>query len=49
VFKAAVGKEELKAIIGSMSDLDIARFLYCQEMAGAYLAIGKLVASVNVV
>jgi hypothetical protein len=24
-----------------MSDLDIARFLYCQEMAGAYLAVGK--------
>ena len=41
MFKAAVGKEELKAIIGSMSDLDIARFLYCQEMAGAYLAVGK--------
>ena len=24
-----------------MSDLDVARFLYCQEMAGAYLAVGK--------
>ncbi len=24
-----------------MSDLDIARFLYCQEMAGAHLAVGK--------
>ncbi|OBX17574.1 hypothetical protein A9995_15555 [Erythrobacter sp. QSSC1-22B] len=24
-----------------MSDLDLARFLYCQEMAGAYLAVGK--------
>lgn len=41
MFKAAVGKEQLKAIIGSMSDLDVARFLYCQEMAGAYLAVAK--------
>ncbi|MFB0872672.1 MULTISPECIES: hypothetical protein [unclassified Sphingobium] len=41
MFKTAVGKKELSAIIQSMSDLDVARFLYCQEMAGAYLAVGK--------
>ncbi|GGO94147.1 hypothetical protein [Stakelama pacifica] len=41
MFKTAVGKKELSAIIESMSDLDVARFLYCQEMAGAYLAVGK--------
>lgn len=41
MFKATVGRQELTAIIGSMSDMDVARFLYCQEMAGAYLAVGK--------
>lgn len=41
MFKATVGKSELTSIVDSMSDLDIARFLYCQEMAGAYLAVGK--------
>lgn len=40
MFNTAVGEAELTAIIGSMSDLDVARFLYCQEMAGAYLAVG---------
>lgn len=29
------------ALIETMSSLDIARFLYCQEMAGTYLAVGK--------
>lgn len=41
VFKTVVDRKELSAIIGSMSDLDVARFLYCHEMAGAYLAVGK--------
>ena len=29
-------------LIRGMSDEDMARFRYCQEMAGAYLAVGKL-------
>lgn len=41
MFRAAIGKDELTAIIESMSGNDVARFLYCQEMAGAYLAVGK--------
>lgn len=41
MFRASVGRQELTEILGSMSDLDVARFLYCQEMAGAYLAVGK--------
>ena len=41
MFKPSVGKEELKAIIEQMSECDVSRFLYCQEMAGTYLAVGK--------
>lgn len=41
MFKATLGKDQLQAIIGSMSDEDVARFLYCQEMAGTYIAVGK--------
>ncbi|WP_298091838.1 hypothetical protein [uncultured Sphingomonas sp.] len=41
MFKATIGRNELQSLIEAMSDLDLARFLYCQEMAGAYLAVGK--------
>jgi hypothetical protein len=41
MFKATLTKDQLQAIIEAMSDIDVARFLYCQEMAGAYLAVGK--------
>jgi hypothetical protein len=41
MFKPNLTKAELREIIERMSDLDVARFLYCQEMAGAYLAVGK--------
>ena len=30
------------ALLKDMSDLEFARFRYCQEMAGTYLAVGKL-------
>lgn len=41
MFKPNLTKTELRQLIKRMSDLDFARFLYCQEMAGAYLAVGK--------
>lgn len=41
MFKATLSKDQLQTIIGSMSDEDVARFLYCQEMAGVYIAVGK--------
>ena len=41
MFKPNLTKAELRKIIEGMSGPDIARFLYCQEMAGAYLAVGK--------
>jgi hypothetical protein len=34
-------KDQLLGIIQGMSEDDIARFLYCQEMAGTYLAVGQ--------
>ena len=33
-------KVQLHSIIDEMSDLDFARFVYCQEMAGTYMAVG---------
>lgn len=41
MFKATISRDELQRLIGAMSNLDLARFLYCQEMAGTYLAVGK--------
>lgn len=41
MFQPDLTKAQLREIIESMSDLDVARFLYCQEMAGTYLAVGK--------
>jgi hypothetical protein len=41
MFKPNLTKAELRDIIERMSESDIARFLYFQEMAGAYLAVGK--------
>jgi hypothetical protein len=41
MFKPDLTKAQLRDIIEHMSDLDFARFLYCQEMAGAYIAAGK--------
>jgi len=41
MFKPNLTKAQLREIIEGMSDLDVTCFLYCQEMAGAYLAVGK--------
>lgn len=41
MFKATLKKHQLHTIIGLMSDIEVARFLYCQEIAGTYIAIGK--------
>ena len=41
MFKPDLTKAELREIIEGMSGHDVARFLYCQEMAGAYLAVAK--------
>lgn len=41
MFKASISREQLQTLIGTMSNLDLARFLYCQEMAGTYIAVGK--------
>jgi hypothetical protein len=41
MFKPNLTKAQLHEIIEGMSHLDVARFLYRQEMAGAYLAVGK--------
>ncbi|MGL3207844.1 hypothetical protein [Bradyrhizobium sp. BR 1433] len=41
MFKPNLTKSELGKIIKGMSALDIARFLYFQEIAGAHLAVGK--------
>jgi hypothetical protein len=41
MFKFGITKIQLSELIERMSDLDFARFLYCQEMAGAYIAAGK--------
>jgi hypothetical protein len=40
MLKAGINKAELQAMIAAMSDLDFARFVYCQEMAGTYMAVG---------
>lgn len=34
-------KAQLRDIIEGMSELDVTRFLYCQEMAGTYMAVGR--------
>ncbi|MEX2630989.1 MAG: hypothetical protein WD341_13720 [Tistlia sp.] len=41
MFTSDLTKAQLRDLIDGMSDLDVARFLYCQEMAGTYLAVGK--------
>lgn len=41
MFRPELSKEQLLEIIGAMSEDDVARFLYCHEMAGTYLAVGK--------
>ncbi len=40
MFKASISREQLQTLIGGMSELDLARFFYCQEMAGTYIAVG---------
>ena len=40
MFRPDLTKAQLSELIDQMSDDDLARFLYCQEMAGIYLAIG---------
>lgn len=41
MFYPGITRTELVEHIQKMSDIDLARFLYCQEMAGAYLAVGQ--------
>jgi hypothetical protein len=41
MFRPGLTKSELRDIVDEMSELDVARFLYCQEMAGTYLAVGQ--------
>lgn len=41
MFRPELTKAQLLGIIDAMSEDDIGRFLYCQEMAGAFLAVGK--------
>jgi len=41
MFRPNVTKAHLRDIIEDMSDIDFARFIYCQEMAGTFLAIGR--------
>lgn len=41
MFKSSATRDQLSEFIKEMPDLDFARFLYCQEMAGAFLAVGK--------
>jgi len=41
MFKPNLTRAQLLEIIEKMSDLDLARFLYWQQMAGGYLAVGK--------
>ncbi len=42
MFSPTFSKAQHLALLEGMSDLEFARFRYCQEMAGTYLAIGKL-------
>ncbi|MEQ8395613.1 hypothetical protein [Thalassobaculum sp.] len=41
MFRPDLTKAQLRDLIDGMSELDVARFLYCQEMAGTYLAVGR--------
>ena len=41
MFRPDLTKAQLRDIVDGMSELDVARYLYCQEMAGTYLAVGK--------
>lgn len=42
MFPPTFTKAQHLTLIEDMSGLEFARFRYCQEMAGTYLAIGKL-------
>lgn len=42
MFPPTFTKAQHLTLLEGMSDLEFARFRYCQEMAGTYLAIGKL-------
>lgn len=41
MFKPDLTKAQLRDVIDGMTDCDFARFRYCQEMAGAYIAVSK--------
>jgi hypothetical protein len=41
MFPPDLTKAQLIQLINGMSEGDLARFRYCQEMAGTYLAVGK--------
>ena len=40
MFGPNLTKDQLRNIVDGMSDLDFARLVYCQEMAGTYMAVG---------
>lgn len=40
MFGPNLTKKQLLNIVDGMSDLDFARLVYCQEMAGTYMAVG---------
>jgi len=40
MFRSTIGKKELTSIIEEMSELEVARFLYVQEMAATHLSVG---------
>ncbi|HEX8900342.1 hypothetical protein [Vitreimonas sp.] len=41
MFHPNISKEQVRALIGAMSDSDFARFLYCQHMAATFMAVAK--------
>ncbi|PQZ82816.1 hypothetical protein CQ035_09915 [Brevundimonas sp. MYb46] len=40
MFGPNLTNDQLRNIVDEMSDLDFARRVYCQEMAGSYIAVG---------
>lgn len=40
MFAPDLTKDQFRAIVDEMSEAYFARFAYCQEMAGAYMAVG---------
>lgn len=41
MFRPHINQAQLSELIAGMSDIDFARFLYCQHIASTYLAVGQ--------